>query len=148
MNYVEAPDPIDNTYNTLFLAGGISDCPDWQMPVAKLLQKHTDLCVLNPRRAGKDKDDIDPMEQITWEFNALKRSDYIMFWFPKESICPIALFECGKWIMKNKTLFIGCDPDYPRKLDLEVQLQLQRPDLTIYYSLKDLSREIIKFANA
>ena len=62
----------------------------------------------------------------------------ILFWFPATSICPIALFELGRWSWKYPgniiAIFVGCDPAYPRRVDVEQQMKLARPELPIYAS--------------
>ena len=50
--YIEAPsdEPAKND-ESIFLAGGISNCPDWQKEVAEEFEKDLDrLTVYNPRR--------------------------------------------------------------------------------------------------
>ena len=37
--------------------------------------------------------------------DALRDVHAISFWFPKETICPIVLYELGAWSMTNKTYF-------------------------------------------
>ena len=60
MKYIEAPnvyesgDEEDFVYqvgdgHSIFLAGGICDCPDWQSRMVELLTP-TDMVVINPRR--------------------------------------------------------------------------------------------------
>lgn len=49
--------------------------------------------------------------------------DEIMTWFPKESVCPIALFELGEWCTSlKKPIFVGVDENYVRKFDVEQQV--------------------------
>jgi hypothetical protein len=43
-------------------------------------------------------------DQIQWEFEHLRKADTILFWFPKESICPIALYELGAWYDRQTSL--------------------------------------------
>jgi hypothetical protein len=40
--------------------------------------------------------------QIAWEYHHLKQAEAIMFWFCKETIQPIVLFELGKWYQHKK----------------------------------------------
>lgn len=64
---------------TVFLAGGITDCDNWQKKVIDYLetQQHTEhLIVFNPRRDKFPMDDPNAAEeQITWEFNNLEKAD-------------------------------------------------------------------------
>jgi len=54
--YVEAPqwasEEVWTDYKSVFLAGGITDAPDWQKQMRKLLTQNR-VAVVNPRRAGK-----------------------------------------------------------------------------------------------
>ncbi|MEL6718814.1 MAG: nucleoside 2-deoxyribosyltransferase domain-containing protein, partial [Bacteroidota bacterium] len=127
---------------SLFLAGGITNCPDWQALVISHLWKE-ELTVFNPRRTKFPMGDTSAApEQIKWEFDCLRKADAILFWFPKETLCPIVLYELGANAMTSKTLFVGIHPEYERKLDIEVQLKLVRPDVEIVYDLKILCQKI------
>lgn len=143
MLYVEALTdyPCAGPDLTLFLGGGITGTADWQKEmVAKLF--HTDLTLLNPRRAVFDGSSE---AQIKWEHSHLLRSDAILFWFPPETLCPIVLYELGAWAFRPKKLFVGCHPDYKRKFDVEIQVGLERPKLEIVYCLDDLANQVIKW---
>ena len=142
MKYCECPDNYLGNEKSLFLAGGISGCDNWQLGLLKLLENE-DLVIINPRR--KDFQINNPnmeQEQITWEYNYLKKASGISFWFPNETLCPITLFELGKVSQYNKPLFIGVDPKYARRRDIEIQMALTRPEIKIVYSLDDLAEQI------
>jgi hypothetical protein len=66
----------------------------------------------------------------------------VSFWFPKETLCPITLYELGKQSASNKPIFVGVHPEYARRRDVEIQTQLIRPEVKIVYSLEDLAQEI------
>jgi hypothetical protein len=145
MNYVEAVDeyvfPTSYDNKSLFLAGGITGCSDWQAEMVEKLSD-TDLTLLNPRR--KDFPINDPSaarEQITWEWHHLQSAKAISFWFAKETIQPIVLFELGKWLCHGKRIFIGIDPEYPRRQDVEIQTELELR-IEIAYSIDDLVDQI------
>lgn len=144
MKYIQCPQRYEKSEGekSLFIAGGISGCRIWQDDLVHFL-KEEELVVLNPRRKNFDINQKDiNQEQIKWEFEHLKIADAVSFWFPKETLCPITLYELGKISMTEKKLFIGVDPDYKRKEDLEIQTSLVRPDVQIVYSLNDLSSQI------
>lgn len=145
MIYIEAPREYTSpTIHTMFLAGGISNCPDWQQDMVDKL-KDTGLVLYNPRRENFPMGDPEAgLKQIVWEDKYLAKCNYILFWFPKETICPIVLFELGSWSMTQKRIFVGCHPDYVRKFDVEIQMKLRRPDVEIVYSLDDLATQIIE----
>jgi hypothetical protein len=146
MKYIEAPEVYSgDKQNTLFLAGGITGCPNWQYSLTFSLET-TNLSILNPRRKHFPIDDpTAASEQIKWEFDHLRKAEFISFWFPKESICPIALYELGAWSMTDKILFVGCHPEYQRRLDIEEQTSLVRPDINIVYSLNELANQIMNY---
>lgn len=130
----------------LFLAGGITGCGDWQSEVVdKLSSKLGNVAVVNPRRSNYP--DFDPMEtvaQIEWEFLHLKLATHVLFWFPKETLCPITLFEYGRALAdKTQEIYIGCDPEYRRLIDLIHQTRLERPDVKINLSIEALINEVL-----
>ena len=149
MKYIEAPEIYErgecDGKKALFLAGGITNCPDWQAKMVNFLS-NTYFIILNPRRRNFPINDPGAAhEQIRWEFIYLRKADFLCFWFPKQSICPIALYELGAWSMTQKPVFVGCHPQYPRRLDIEEQTSLIRPEINIVYSLKNLSNQILEY---
>jgi hypothetical protein len=137
VRYVQAPQPYDGPGPVLFLAGGITGCPDWQAEAAAMLGDTPGLTVLDPRRAVFDvTDPAVAVEQITWEHTHLWRADVLLFWFaPGGSVQPITLYELGVHVTRGIPLAVGADPGYPRRLDVEVQLALARPGLTVHRTL-------------
>lgn len=125
----------------LFLAGGITDCPDWQQDVIGELSGYPDLTIFNPRRAHFPIHDPGAAnEQITWEYDHFKKSTAIAMWFSRGSENPIVLYELGRWINANPSMqaFIGIGPLYSRRQDVEVQTKLDRPTIKIASSLGEL----------
>lgn len=142
MKCIECPEEYEGNEKSLFLAGGISGCGDWQKEMAALLAKEN-LLLINPRRKHFSTDNLDiEKQQIKWEFDHLKKATAILFWFPKETLCPITLYELGKCSMTNKKLFIGVDPQYARKRDVEIQTSLIRPEIKIVHSMEDLAKQV------
>ncbi|MDJ0596292.1 MAG: nucleoside 2-deoxyribosyltransferase domain-containing protein [Pleurocapsa sp. MO_226.B13] len=145
MKYIEAPDEFLRQETSLFLAGGITGCPNWQQEVANTL-KDEPIILLNPRRKSFSiEDSRASLEQIEWEYRHLRKASVISFWFPHETICPIVLYELGAWSMTDKPIFVGVHPNYQRKLDIEIQTSLVRPEVEIVYSLQDLVEQIVKW---
>jgi hypothetical protein len=148
---VESPNEVYSLENQsnykLFLAGSITNCPDWQKEVIEKLKDVENLTIYNPRRADFPIGDPDAAEeQITWEYNKLKEADGVSFWFDSGSLGPITLYELGRWgnSSKDKNLLIGIHPEYQRKQDVEIQTQLSRPETSIVYSIDDLVENIKK----
>jgi len=148
-SYVEAPEIYcPDGRQSIFLAGGIMGQPNWQKELSQILLKATDLAVLNPRRQDFQIDNKkESRNQIRWEFEHFRKTNAICFWFPPATLCPITLFELGAWLSSNKVLFIGVDIDYKRRRDVEIQVELARPDLQVFHSLESLSTVIIEWAN-
>lgn len=145
MQYLEAPDDAKARWPySFFLAGGITDCPNWQRYATKFFDG-LPVTIFNPRRACWSSA-IDAVQQIAWEHQRLREARVILFWFPAESLCPIALYELGAWAMTDKPLLVGTDPRYLRRHDIQIQLALARPDVTITDNLTDLIREARNYA--
>jgi hypothetical protein len=144
MKYIEASNTYNGPEKSLFLAGGISGCPDWQADVVRMLAE-TNLVLLNPRRKDFPMDDPSQADfQIKWEHAHLRKASAVLFWFPCETLCPITLYELGAWSMTEKPLFVGIHPNYARRQDVEVQTQLARPEIGIAYSLQELAGQVLR----
>jgi hypothetical protein len=143
VHYIEALTAYDGRGPSLFLAGGISGTLDWQADVVARLAD-LPLVLLNPRR--RDFPINDPTAapaQIEWEFHHLKRATAVLFWFPPETLCPIALYELGgRSLVRQQPLFVGTHPDYQRRLDVEVQLRLARPDVAVVSDTRTLAEQV------
>jgi Nucleoside 2-deoxyribosyltransferase like len=127
---------------SLFLAGGISNCPDWQSRLLEAL-RDTDWVVFNPRRMDFDSSNPDLARvQIEWEHRHLRVASAVAFWFPPQTLCPITLYELGAWSMTKKPLFVGVDPAYARRLDVLEQTRLVRPDVRVVDSLEVLAGQL------
>jgi hypothetical protein len=147
MTYIESPEEYDGPGPSLFLAGGISGTHDWQVELVPLLAD-LPLVLLNPRRRNFPMDDPTAAEgQIAWEFRHLRRATAVAFWFPPETLCPIALFELGGRIAEPKqALFVGTHPDYQRRLDVQIQLKLARPEIALASDIPALAEQIRPWA--
>ena len=142
MKYIECPEEYSGREKSLFLAGGITGCGNWQLDFVKMLENEN-LVLINPRRKvfPKDNPDIED-EQIPWEYNHILRASAVSFWFPNETLCPITLYELGIQNAGKKPTFIGIDPKYARKIDIEIQTRLIRPEVQIVYSLDNLAEQV------
>ena len=143
MTYIEAPTEYDGTGPSVFLAGGISNTHDWQTDLVALLAE-APIVILNPRRRNYPwHDPAAAEEQIRWEFRHLRRASAVAFWFPPETLCPIALFELGGRIAEpRQALFVGTHPDYQRRHDIEIQLKLARPEVTVVSDIAALAWQV------
>ncbi|MBV9446852.1 MAG: nucleoside 2-deoxyribosyltransferase domain-containing protein [Streptosporangiaceae bacterium] len=137
MIYVEAPSRIDTKGDTLFLAGGISGCPDWQHEAVSML-RHTPYIVLNPRRtAFPSGDRVAMSEQVAWEYSGLRAANVVVFWFPPSGLQPIALYELGAVTAMGKPVSVGAHPQYCRRIDLELQLEAAQVSAKVCDTLDD-----------
>ena len=147
---IEAPNEIysiENTHNIkLFLAGGITNCSDWQKEIIAKIKDFPNLTIYNPRRENFPITDPKASEQqITWEFQHLKNANIVIFWFAKGSLNPIVLYELGMWGNSNdRPILVGIDPQYERKQDVLIQTALSRPEVIIYISIDDIVEKLYK----
>lgn len=140
--YVEAPTEYAGDRHAIFLAGGITDCPDWQADARTLIDREV---VLNPRRANFPiHDSTAAAAQIDWEFRHLHRASVVLFWFaPGPSPQPIALYELGRHAALQRRIAVGADPEYLRLADVHMQLSHARPELTVHDTLEATCREAV-----
>lgn len=123
----------------IFLAGGVTYSPNWQKEALEMLAG-TDLIVANPRR-----DEIisavgdTARQQIIWEFENLKSAKVVLFWFPSAETI-ITFLELGKELARKSRIFVGVDPDYNRRFDIETQVHLELPSAVIYTTLDETVR--------
>jgi len=151
IRYVEAPEAIrkDLPRPFVFLAGGITRCPDWQSEaISMIFSSATGRCtVLNPRRHRFPIDDPGASrEQIEWEFAALGQADIVCFWFSRGSANPIVFFEYGTWLthgalVGRPRVIVGCDPKFSRRRDVEIQTSLRDRTILVH---GDVSALVIK----
>lgn len=146
--YFEAPTYANNLNQSVFLGGGITGCPDWQKTMTDEVFARSELVMFNPRRANWDFGNqiADDHVQIKWEFLHLRQADIHLYWFPADSICPIALFELGKSLGQGRKVLVGTDPDYPRRRDVLIQCALEDSAITVYDNLYDLIDALVLFA--
>ena len=154
MKVYQAPDKVDwydvGRKKSIFLAGGISGCPDWQSDMIKELQNLDDdglvdlggLIIFNPRRDNFDiRDETATIEQIRWEYKALEKCDICSFFFPlSRSVQPITLYELGKHVDKHVSV-VGIQDGYLRAEDVKIQLALDGNFCFIYNSYEEAIRE-------
>ena len=124
--YIEAVSFETPTYPTVFLAGGITNCPDWQQKILGLLSDEL-ISVVNPRRKNFPIEDPNAaQEQIEWEFHRLNQCDIFSMWFSDaDSDQPICMYELGRHLVLHQdhpeTIVIGVEPGYRRAQDVIIQ---------------------------
>lgn len=148
MIYVEAPErTFPATKKSIFLAGSITGAKNWQKEVVRAI-KDFDVVVFNPRRENFPiHDPSAALEQITWEYEMLRKADMIQMWFDGNTMSPICLYELGSWSMTSKPMVIGMDPNYQRRQDVEIQTKLVRPEIPIVYAMDDFTNVVSDMIN-
>lgn len=140
MRYVEAPEAYTGDGLCVFLAGGITGCPDWQKTATAALGD-LDVTVFNPRRSTFPLDAPEAeTAQVGWEYSHLRRADVRLFWFPASptSHQPIALYELGMAAtLQDAVLVVGAEQGYVRRTNLVAQLSQARPGLRVHRTLAD-----------
>ena len=125
---------------TCFLAGGITDCGEWQDEVINYLENVdvdlTGLVLFNPRRKNFPIHDPNASnEQITWEFNMLEQMDIFSMYFANssKSVQPICMYELGRNLAKMEMRFpsdymnritVSVEQGYSREQDVVIQSKL------------------------
>jgi len=122
---------------TLFLAGGITNCPEWQKDIIKRLNDLSSdkLVVYNPRRDNFPINDSSASYgQIQWEFDKLNKVDIFSMYFTSGiSDQPICMYELGRYISIMQQRFpidwenriiISVEDGYKRKQDVIIQTEL------------------------
>lgn len=144
MEVIQAPrhDTEFGTYKkyfSVFLAGGITGCRDWQDEVIETLCDFPDLDnlkIFNPRRDNFDNTDLNAAyKQIKWENKYLLNCNLVTYFFDaSESVQPITLFELGKYgNSKDIPPIITVVDGYKRKEDVLIQTALSGQHAYVSY---------------
>jgi hypothetical protein len=143
---------------SVFMAGGITGCPPWHAESVELFEQVVkiadplphDLHLLNPARKNFPIHDPDAgRQQVIWEQLHLLDPDAVtMFWFPDSGPVPqpIALLEFGQLlgmravaraagVTTMRPFVIGADPNYVRRNDLQLFLDMHEPAAVLHSSL-------------
>lgn len=136
MIYIEAPEPPGGLADLpkVFLAGGITNCPNWQQEVVQQLGKLDllpEFVVFNPRRENFPIHDPSAAQaQIEWEFQQLERCNIFSMWFANaDSDQPICMYEFGRHLARFEQgllygFVLGVEPGYRREQDVHIQSRL------------------------
>lgn len=121
---------------TVFLAGGITGCENWQNEVISKLMELSEyyslgrMAIYNPRCEAFDINDCSAeIDQIKWERNRLKTCDiFSAFFQASESLQPISLYELGKNSVRRDptTCVVTVQKGYKRERDVLIQCALER----------------------
>lgn len=121
-------------FTSVFLAGGITNCKEWQKAVIKELE-FDDVTLFNPRQEHFDISDKNASyKQILWEFERLSKMDVFSMYFCNDnSDQPICMYELGRNIVRiqnrfpsdwEKRIIISVEDGYRRATDVLIQTEL------------------------
>jgi len=140
---ITAPSLTKPAYTSVFLAGGITNCRNWQEEVIEELKKDDkDMSVFNPRQKDFNvKDKNASYKQIKWEFERLQAMDiFSMYFCNSDSNQPICLYELGRYVLHMQSKFpsdweerivISVEKGYSRSADVRIQLGLCAPNILV-----------------
>ena len=131
--YIKEPDDI-----CVFLAGGITNCKEWQDEVIKKLKTSSNtgnLVIFNPRRENFPiGNPNETNRQIAWEFEMIEKADIFSMYFCNDnSDQPICMYELGRNIVRiqqkypgswEQRIIVTVEHGYKREKDVEIQLAL------------------------
>ncbi len=143
MRVITAPEEYTKKNNDIccFLAGGITNCHDWQNEVINILESMElggvnieNLVIFNPRRKNFPIHDPKAAEQqIEWEYNLLEQADIFSVYFANGgSEQPICMYELGRNVLYQMVrgsnwgdrIIISVEDGYKRQTDVNVQIKL------------------------
>lgn len=138
---ITAPSTETPIYTSVFLAGGITNCANWQKEVIEELE-FTNVSIFNPRQENFDiTNTLASHNQIEWEFNRLEQMDiFSMYFCDSESVQPICMYELGRYVVRmqnrfpsdwQKRIVVSVEDGYKRTTDVVTQLGLITPDITV-----------------
>ena len=148
---VQAPATTTSKGIKLFIAGGIRNCPPWQNELIEKLQKDErikeeidedediKIIILNPRC----KEVPDEKSQTKWEYDNLKKSDIISFWFSEGSQNPITLFEYGSHLHNHIPLVVGCHPNYEKRNNVILQTELAKHEIKVNQNFDEFYEDLV-----
>jgi len=132
---ITAPSTEKLTHPSVFLAGGITNCHDWQSDVIDILGDNPSFCLVNPRQKHFDVTNKNAaFDQIKWEYDRLEQMDiFSMYFCNGESDQPICMYELGRNILRmqnrfpsdwHKRIVISIEAGYKREQDVLIQTGL------------------------
>ncbi len=140
MKVVTVPEyyALKNDDIAVFLAGGITNCEDWQKEVIEYFkslpeEKTNHLVIFNPRRDKwpKNSDVEEVRRQINWEADYINKSNIFSMYFTNtdKSDQPICFYELGRYARGNDV--ISYQEGFKRALDVDFQMEILCPTMRI-----------------
>lgn len=133
---------------SVFLAGSIELglAENWQLVIGKWFLS-MGWNVFNPRRTDWDSSWIQSYEnpqfnqQVSWELNALDKSDVILMYLDPNTKSPISLLELGLHATSKK-LYVVCPDGFWRKGNVEMVCSTY--DIPLFNTLDDFKNYLVK----
>ncbi|MFK7818459.1 MAG: nucleoside 2-deoxyribosyltransferase domain-containing protein [Planctomycetaceae bacterium] len=138
---LQAPNDVEPTSDSVFLAGGISG---WREEAIERLSSF-DGTILNPHRDEWPTDIESLGEQLEWERKYLKLATLRAFWFSGCSLAPMTMLELGQTLGAGWPFVAGVEQGHPREDELRVRIQLACPGVSVCCSVEALSLEILRW---
>lgn len=151
LKVITAPESLAHLPSpSVFLAGGITNCPEWQQEIIGKLGDIGFGCLLNPRRANFPIEDPNAArEQITWEFEALSQVDIFTMWYSNApSDQPICFYELGRNLALRQVrdeleyVVIGVEKGFKRSQDVYIQTELVSKRLLVVDNFEDYVQQV------
>jgi hypothetical protein len=129
---------------SVFLAGSIEMgvAEDWQSTMGKWFLS-MGWNIFNPRRTDWDSSWIQSYEnpqfnqQVSWELNALEKSDVILMYLDPNTKSPISLLELGLHATSKK-LYVVCPDGFWRKGNVEMVCSTY--DIPLFNTLEEFKK--------
>lgn len=140
MKVITAPEyyALRNDDVAVFLAGGITNCEDWQNKVIDCLKRYTSnitdkLVIFNPRRSEwPSNGDLEEVRrQIHWEADYICKCNIFSMYFTntKDSDQPICFYELGRYTQGRD--IISYQEGFRRALDVDIQMEILCPGIKV-----------------
>jgi hypothetical protein len=129
---------------SVFLAGSIEMgvAEDWQSTMGKWFLS-MGWNIFNPRRTDWDSSWIQSYEnpqfnqQVSWELNALEKSDVILMYLDPNTKSPISLLELGLHATSKK-LYVVCPDGFYRRGNVEMVCSTY--DIPLFNTLEEFKK--------
>ncbi len=151
--FIQSPEPIipgkkkDSIY--VFLAGPIQGVHDWQKEDVPDLGEG--VTVISPRRESLDRSTFNWDEQVKWETEALRVSDYVLFWIPKEEekiegrdYAQTTKIELMENLARGKRIILGIHPEVHTRRYLAYKAEKYRITNSGLYGVHDTLEDCVK----
>ena len=134
MKIITAPEKyiLNELEISCFLAGGISNCQNWQQDVINILKENIKkysndrFIIFNPRRENFPINNSNAaFEQIKWEYEWLEKCQIFSMFFVSQtqSDQPICFYELGRNIERMKQKFPN---DWEKRIIISIDLNFKR----------------------